>query len=135
VRLLLGLLKGAVIGGLIGLGAYQLDLTGGMHWVTYGVVGFMVGMLVGRPFWSHLRDKNSTVVIAVLKAVVGYGVAVGIFAIVAKAWGSFDVSLGDETRKLYNWQHIFGAAIGALYGGFVEVDDAIPVDGKKKLES
>lgn len=134
MRLLLGILKGAVVGGLIGLGAYQLDWGGGLHWVTYGVVGFMVGLLVGRPFWTHLRDKNSTVVIAVLKAIVGYGVAVGIYAVVAKAWGGFDISMGEETRRFHDWQHFFGAAVGALYGGFVEVDDAVPAE-KKRLEA
>jgi hypothetical protein len=126
VRLVLGLIKGTVIGGLLGLAAYQLGLTGGLHWLTYGLVGFMVGLLVGRPIWSHLIDKNSTVVVSVVKGIVGYGVGVGIYALVAKAWGpegTFHL-MGEDARVLYDWQPLFGAIVGAVYGGWVEVDDA-----------
>jgi hypothetical protein len=132
VKLLIGILKGAVIGGAIGYGAYALDLLGGFHWLTYGVVGMMVGFLVGRPLWSLIMDKNTTFVIGVLKAAFGFGVGVGLYAIVAKAWGGFELSLGGETRWLHDWQPILGGAIGALYGGFVELDDAIDDKGKDK---
>jgi len=131
IRLLLGIVKGAVIGGAIGYGAYSAGMGGGFNWLTYGVVGFMVGMLVGRPFWSHLLDKQSTMVTAVIKAMFGFGMCVGIYALVAKVWGGFDLTIQDETHKLQNWQYIFGGIVGALYGAFVEVDDAPP---KKKTD-
>ena len=47
LKLLLGLLKGAVVGGLIGLGAFKLDLDGGLHWLTYGLAGALVGLIAG----------------------------------------------------------------------------------------
>ncbi|MEZ4368527.1 MAG: hypothetical protein R2939_19945 [Kofleriaceae bacterium] len=125
LKLLLGILKGAVLGGAIGLGAYQLGLDGGMHWVTYGVVGAVVGLLVGKPLWRLLADKHATSATGILKAIVGFGVGVGIYALVAKAWGGFRLTLSDETRWIHDWQPILGAAIGALWGGFVELDDAI----------
>jgi len=125
VKLLIGMLKGAVIGGGIGYGAYALELGGGFHWLTYGLVGMMVGLLVGRPLWSLIMDKNTTFVVGVLKAVFGFGVGVGLYAIVAKAWGGFQITLGEETRWLADWQPILGGAIGAIYGGFVELDDAV----------
>jgi hypothetical protein len=124
LRLLLGLVKGAVIGAGIGYGAYSLGWGGGFHWVTYGLVGAFVGLLVGRPIWSHLLDKQSTAVTSLLKAIVGFGIGCGIYALVAKAWGAFDVTLAGETRKLYDWQYLFGGLLGGVYGAWVEVDDA-----------
>ena len=124
LRLLLGLLKGGVIGGGVGYGAYALGLGGGFHWITYGVVGALVGLLVGRPIWSHLLDKGSTSWTAIIKGMFGFGVGVGLYALAAKVWGGFELSLMDETRLTHDWQFVMGGAIGALYGAFVEVDDA-----------
>jgi hypothetical protein len=124
LRLLLGLLKGGIIGGGVGYGAYALGLGGGFHWITYGVVGALVGLLVGRPIWSHLLDKGSTSWTAIIKGMFGFGVGVGLYALAAKVWGGFDLSLMDETRLTHDWQFVMGGAIGALYGAFVEVDDA-----------
>ena len=126
LRLLIGLVKGAVVGGAVGYGAYTLGLGGAFHWITYGVVGALVGLLVGRPIWSHLLDKSSTTWTAILKGMFGFGVGVGLYAIVAKAWGGFELSLMDETRLVQDWPFALGGAIGALYGAFVEVDDKPP---------
>jgi hypothetical protein len=125
VRFVIGLVKGGVLGGAVGYGAYAADLGGGFHWVTYGAIGAVVGLLVGRPLWSHLLDKNSTAFTSLLKALFGYGVGVGLYALVAKAWGGFDLTLLDsQPRNLYDWQFVLGAGIGGLYGAWVEVDDA-----------
>lgn len=124
-KLLIGIVKGLVIGGALGYGAYALDLGGGFHWLTYGLVGMFVGFLVGRPLWSLIADKNTTFVVGVLKAVFGFGVGVGLYALVAKAWGGFEITIGEETRWLADWQPILGGVIGAIYGGFVELDDAV----------
>jgi hypothetical protein len=126
LRLILGLVKGLIIGGGIGYGAYYLGLGGVLHWLTYGLVGAAVGLLVGRPFWSHLLDKTSTSWTAILKGIFGFGVGVGLYALVAKVWGGFDLSLMGETHRLQDWQFVLGGAIGALYGAFVEIDDAPP---------
>ena len=132
LRLIIGLVKGIAIGGAVGYGAYALNLRGGFHWLSYGLVGALVGFLVGQPFWAHLRDRSSTIVTPILKAIVGGGIAVGMYAIIAKAWGGFDLSLADETRRIYDWQHITGAVIGGLYGAFVEFDDAADAPPKAK---
>ena len=124
LRLFLGLVKGLVIGGAVGYGAYYLGLVGVFHWLTYGAVGALVGLLVGRPVWSHLFDKSSTMWTALLKGIFGFGIGVGLFALVAKVWGGFDLTIASETHPLYDWQFVLGGAIGALYGAFVEVDDA-----------
>jgi len=124
LRLFLGLVKGLVIGGAVGYGAHSLGLVGVFHWLTYGTVGALVGLLVGRPVWSHLFDKSSTMWTALLKGIFGFGIGVGLFALVAKVWGGFDLPIAGETHPIYDWQFVLGGAIGALYGAFVEVDDA-----------
>ena len=134
-RLIIGLVKGAVIGGALGYGAYAAGMDGGFNWLTYGVIGAFVGLLVGRPLWSHLADKHSTAVTSVIKAVFGYGMCVGLYALVAKVWGGFELSISaleDQPRNLYDWPFILGPVIGGLWGAWVEADDAAgPSDDKQ----
>lgn len=125
IRLLVGLVKGLVVGGALGGGAFALGWTGGWHWLTYGLVGAIVGLVAGQPLWRLLRDPKATAATGILKAIVGYGIGVGLYALVAKAWGGFALALGDETRAVYDWQPILGAAIGGVWGAFVEVDDGV----------
>ena len=95
-------------------------------------MGFGPGDNVDK-IWSHLLDKSSTVWTPVLKAIFGYGVCVGIYALVAKVWGGFSFSIADEgPRNFYDWQYIFGGTLGAIYGAWIEIDDAADTDGKKK---
>ena len=58
VKLLVGLLKGAAIGGAVGYGAVALaDATGfGNMWLTVGLIGALVGLFVGKPLWALLKD-------------------------------------------------------------------------------
>ncbi len=131
IKLLIGILKGAVIGGALGYGAYALGdvpvLTN--PWVLYGLIGAFVGLIVGRPIWSLIRDQNATAVIAILKAAFGFGIGCGLYAIVAKAWSpALAISSIDN---VFAWPPTLGGAIGAIYGGFVELDDAIGDDKSK----
>ncbi|HET6613390.1 MAG TPA: hypothetical protein VFG83_15440 [Kofleriaceae bacterium] len=123
IRLGSGFIKGAVIGGALGYGAYAAGLSGGFEWVLCAVTGAVVGLLCGRPVWAHLFDRSSTVWVAVIKAVVGAGIAVGLFA-AARAWGGMDLSLLGETRNALDWPFVVAGAVGALYGAWVEADDA-----------
>lgn len=134
VKLLVGLLKGAVIGGGVGYGAFALQNATGFsnNWLTMGLIGALVGLFVGRPLWSLLRDKNQTNIIAILKAAFGFGVGCGLYAIVAKAWGPAHNSILIAGYDAIYWPPILGAAIGGVYGGFVELDDSIGDDGSKK---
>jgi hypothetical protein len=136
-RIFVGLVKGAVLGAGIGYGAYAANLTGFMHWITYAVVGAVVGLLVGRPIWRHMLDKSSTLWTAWLKAIFGAGIGVGLYALVARVWGGMELTLIDgQTRLIQDWQFVMGGAIGALYGAFVELDDAPPkADEPKKSNS
>lgn len=133
VKLLVGLLKGAIIGGGIGYGAFALwqatDFSNA--WLTYGLIGAFVGLLVGRPIWSLIRDQSATTVVALLKAAFGFGIGCGLYAIVAKVWGPSPLMVGGYDA--FSWPPVLGGAIGAVYGGFVELDDSI--DDRSKDDS
>ena len=131
VKLFVGLLKGAVIGGALGYGAYALGQATGFSsaWLTYGLVGALVGLLVGKPIWSLIRDKSSTTVVALLKAAFGFGVGCGLYALLAKVWNPSVGLLEISGQDVLHWSPTVGGAIGAVYGAFVEVDDSIGDDG------
>jgi hypothetical protein len=131
IKLVFGLLKGAVVGAVLGYGAYRVGLTGAMYWITYGVIGALVGLVAGRPLWALITDKNGTSWVSILKALFGFGVGCGLYALVSKAWGGFSLSLSflePEARMIQHWQPVFGAAIGGFLGAFFEIDDAIGGD-------
>jgi hypothetical protein len=133
-KLLLGLLKGAVIGGGLGYGAFAAGLDGGWLWPVYGLAGALVGLVAGTPLWKLITDKNATSWVSVLKALFGFGVGCGLFALVAKVWGGFELSLtflSDQPRMFQHWQPAFGGAVGGFLGAFFEIDDAIGGDKDK----
>jgi hypothetical protein len=124
VKLVVGLLKGAVIGGAVGYGAYALANATGFSngFLTYGAVGLLVGLLVGRPLWSLIRDKSATSWVGIIKALVGFGIGCGLYAIVRKAWAPAPMMVGGY--DVFSWAPSLGGMIGAVYGAFVELDDA-----------
>ncbi|MEO8706660.1 MAG: hypothetical protein ABI867_41930 [Kofleriaceae bacterium] len=134
IKLLVGILKGAVIGGALGYGAYALGDVPVLSnpWILYGLIGAIVGLFVGKPVWALIKDKNATNVIAILKAAFGFGIGCGLYAIIAKAWNpTLEIA---AIENVFAWPPTLGGAIGAVYGGFVELDDAIGDDksGDKK---
>jgi hypothetical protein len=131
VKLLVGILKGAVIGAALGYGAHALgQATGfGNPWLTFGLIGALVGLFVGKPIWSLIRDKNATIWISVLKSAFGFGIGCGLYALVARA---IHPVLEISGYNVFTWSPTLGGAIGALYGGFVELDDAIGDDKSPK---
>ena len=132
-KLVVGILKGALIGGALGYGAFALQGATGFvsPWLTYGLIGALVGLFVGRPIWSLLRDKNATAWVSILKGAFGFGIGCGLYALVSKVWHpAIHIVIADETIDIFNWSVTLGAAIGAVYGGFVEIDDAIGEDKK-----
>ena len=127
LKLLVGIIKGAVIGAALGYGAHAAAEAGFSlgPWLTYGLIGMFVGLVVGKPIWALIRDKNSTSWIAVLKSVFGFGIGCGLYALVTKAISPHWVINGYD---VFTWAPTLGGAIGAVYGGFVELDDAIGDD-------
>jgi hypothetical protein len=133
VKLLVGFLKGAVIGAAVGYGAFAIQDSFSNAWLTYGLIGLLVGLFVGRPLWALIRDQGSTTVTAILKGAFGFGVGCGLYALIAKAWSPSALMIGGQ--NVLAWTPTLGGAIGAIYGAFVEVDDAIGDDGKKDDKS
>ena len=134
-KLVVGILKGAIIGGALGYGAFALgEATGFVSpWLTYGVIGALVGFVVGRPIWSLLRDKNATAWVSILKAAFGFGIGCGLYALVARLLQPvLNIEISGDTINLFTWPVTLGGAIGAVYGGFVELDDAIGEDKKEE---
>jgi hypothetical protein len=134
-KLVVGILKGAIIGGALGYGAFALaDATGfaSPWWLTYGVIGALVGLIAGRPIWSLLRDKNATAWVSILRAAVGFGVSCGLYALIAKLWSPSELVV--QGHDIFTWPVTLGGAIGAVYGGLVELDDAIGDDKKPAAE-
>jgi hypothetical protein len=132
VKLLVGILKGAVIGAALGYGAHALGQATGFSnpWLTFGLIGAFVGLFVGKPIWSLIRDKNATIWISVLKSAFGFGIGCGLYALIARAISpSWIISDGIN---LFTWPVTLGGAIGAVYGGFVELDDAMGDDKTTK---
>jgi len=134
-KLVVGILKGAIIGGALGYGAFALaDATGFANpWITYGAIGALVGLIVGRPIWSLIRDKNATAWISILKAAFGVIVGCGFYAIIARVWSPAAILVAGN--NIFAWPVTLGGAIGAVYGGFVELDDAIGDDKKPGAQS
>jgi hypothetical protein len=134
-KLVVGILKGAIIGCALGYGAFALkEATDfAIPWLTYGVVGGLVGLVAGRPIWSLLRDKNATAWVAILRAAAGFGVGIGLYALIAKVWNPSAVTVADQ--NIFTWPVTLGGAIGALYGAIIEVDDSIGEDKKSDKKS
>ncbi|HMG57870.1 MAG TPA: hypothetical protein VK601_30420 [Kofleriaceae bacterium] len=137
-KLVVGILKGAIIGGALGYGAFALeDSTGFVSpWLTYGVIGAIVGLFVGRPIWSLLRDKNATAWVSILKSAFGFGIGCGLYALISRVLHPvLNIAISGQTINVFTWSVTLGGAIGAVYGGFVELDDAIGEDRKPAAEA
>lgn len=126
MRLVLGLLKGGIIGGGLGFGFYHLGLGGVMNWVLYALIGAAVGFIAGRPFWKH-----DTIWTPVVKAVVGICICIGLYALVTKAFGDPRLNAVGLEGTASSFPYVLGGVIGVLYGIFVEVDDGGKADKEK----
>src|SRR3954452_12774598 len=77
VRVILGLVKGAVVGGGVGYGLLRLGWTSAVFaYLACAVVGALVGVVAGRAPW-----KAETIWTPVVKAIVGAVIGVGLAAL------------------------------------------------------
>lgn len=132
-RVILGLLKGGVVGAAIGGGAWKLGITGGvLAVVTYAIIGGVVGMLCGRPPW-----RQDTVWTTTLKGIFGAVIGGVLFWGAGKLFGGAHLAFASKLgvpadRPLIDVPLLLGPAIGALWGIFVEIDDGGSADKKAK---
>ncbi len=123
LRVVLGLLKGAVVGGAIGWAALKLGVGGGAAaFATYAVIGALVGILCGKPPW-----RQDTIWTPAIKGIVGLGVGIGLFLLGRKVLGfhvALPASLGvAPERTLAEVPLLLGPIIGAAWGMLIELDD------------
>jgi hypothetical protein len=119
VRVILGLLKGAVVGGAIGYGLLQLGWTGGvLAYLACAVVGALVGVVAGRAPW-----KAETIWTPVVKMIVGAVIGVGLCAVGFKLLPNPTFHVNQLGNLELHSGPILAPLIGILYGIFVEVDD------------
>jgi hypothetical protein len=126
VRVLLGLVKGGIVGAAVGLAASRIGFgVGATAWLVYGAVGFLVGLVCGKPPW-----RQETVWTSVVKGVLGLAVCMGLYWVAQKALGGMSAPaqilapLGIKGgQAVVTVPVLLGPMIGILYGVFVEVDD------------
>jgi hypothetical protein len=124
VRVVLGLLKGAVVGAALGWAAFKLGVTDGVAaWLTYALIGGLVGMVCGKPPW-----RQDTFWTSAIKGLVGVGVGVGLYLLGRKLLGGAHVSLpaalgAAPDLSIAQLPILLGPMIGALWGVVIEVDD------------
>jgi hypothetical protein len=124
MRLVLGLLKGGVVGGALGWVAFKLGVTSGAAAVvTYAVIGALVGMVCGKPPW-----RQDTFWTSALKGIGGLIVGGLLYWGGSKLLGGVHLSLpaglgAPPDRSVAQLPILLGPLVGALWGAFVEVDD------------
>jgi hypothetical protein len=131
LRVVLGILKGAIVGAAVGAGAWKLGLGGGVvAFGAYGLIGALVGVVCGKPVW-----RQETLWTPLLKGIFGFAIGCLLYWGARKLLGGmalpFAASLGPlANRPLVEVPYLMGPLIGLLYGAFVEVDDGSSGKGK-----
>jgi hypothetical protein len=124
VRVVLGLLKGALVGAALGWAALKLGVGGGAAaFLTYALIGGVAGMVCGKPPW-----RQDTFWTSALKGLFGVGVGIGLYLLGRKLLGGAHVALpaalgAPPDRSIAELPILLGPVIGAIWGTFVEVDD------------
>jgi hypothetical protein len=123
IRLLLGLVKGGIVGAAAAFGLHALGLTSGLFaYLSCAAVGAVVGLVAGQAPW-----RADTIWTPVLKMLVGAAIGAGLCAAGMKAIPEINIASGLTTHSA----PILAGLTGLLYGMFVEIDDG----GPKKTEA
>lgn len=132
VRLLIGIVKGLIVGGLLGFGLAKLGFVAPGALIAYAaaaVTGILIGLVAGKPIWA--KDAK---VEAGMKAFVGALLGCGLMY-VARRWltmpvpvplgalGGANASLGQAVGTLGGLAITSLAAIAVVLGAFYEVDN------------
>lgn len=132
-RLFIGIVKGLLIGGLLGFGLAQLGFAAPSWFIAYlaaALVGVLVGLIAGKPIWA-----GDAKIEAGLKAFVGALLGAGLM-FAARKWLTMTVPLQISGLTAPN-ASLGGLSItslpmiAALLGAFYEVDND-PNEGQPK---
>ena len=124
LRVIVGILKGLIIGGGVGYGLITLGFGSTFFaYVACALVGAVVGVVAGRAPW-----RAETIWTPVIKMIVGAGIGVGLCAlglkVVPDASFHFLKGAGAQFAELHlHSGPVLAVLVGVLYGVFVEVDD------------
>ena len=123
MRVIIGLIKGLVVGGAIGYGLLRLGwVTPAVAYLACAVVGALVGVVAGRAPW-----KAETIWTPALKMIVGALIGVGLAALGLHFAPAIDVFVKPLQVGLdsvpFRSGPILAPVVGVLYGIFVEWDD------------
>lgn len=148
MRAIIGLFKGAIVGGGLGFGFIYLGplaRAGWANYLLYGLIGALVGLIAGRPFWRKRPDGGSNIVVPAVRAVLGAGLSIGLYALVVKALGDPALSFASgwpqigaaadakaTVTSIGRLPYVLGGLIGIAYGVFVEIDDGGKPDEEAK---
>jgi hypothetical protein len=127
VRLLLGIIKGGLIGAALGFAATRLGITGGtLAFAVYAAVGFVVGLVCGKALW-----RQETLWTPALKGLVGAVLTTGLYWGATKLLGGLTLpitaQLGAPNVPVVGVPLLLAPLLGIVYGVFIELDD-----GEKK---
>ena len=125
LRVLLGILKGAIIGGAIGYGASRVGFGHGTAaYLIYAATGFVVGLVCGKAIW-----RQETLWTPALKGLFGAGILSGLYFGATKLLGGFmpplslPAAFAPANAPLVDLPQLLAPALAVIYGVFVEVDD------------
>lgn len=130
LRAIIGLVKGLIVGGGIGFALLKLGWEGSF-WAYVGcaLVGALVGVVCGRAPW-----KSETIWTPVVKMIVGAIIGGGLCALGRHFLPDAALPKVQDVALTIRSGSFLAAAIGVLYGMFVEIDDggkaAAEKDGK-----
>jgi hypothetical protein len=127
-RLLIGIVKGLIVGALLGYGLVKLGMAMPPAVIAYlaaAVTGVVVGLVAGKPIWA--KDAK---IEAGTKAVIGALLACGLMA-AARTWLLVPLPftlgpLAPEGATVGGFAMTSLAAIAALLGGFYDADNDAP---------
>lgn len=129
VRVILGLVKGLAVGGGLGYLLLYLHIDGGgpLAYAACAVVGALVGVIAGRAPW-----RADTIWTPVVKALVGAAIGAGLCFAGRRFLPDLAPTIAGVGTIPLRGATFLSAAIGVLYGIFVEVDDGGGADDKDK---
>src|SRR5262245_56901933 len=119
LRVVIGLIKGAVVGAAVGYGAIRLGWQTGLPaYLACAIVGALVGLVAGRPPWS-----TETVWTPIIKMIVGALVGAGLAAVAFHFLPNPTFAVADLGSFPLHSAPLLAPLVGVLYGIFVELDD------------
>ncbi len=119
MRLILGLIKGAIVGGGVAYATLVLGLTtGGFLYVACALAGALAGLVAGKAPW-----RADTMFTPILKMIVGavLGVVLAVAGVHFLPEGA--IQLGSLGTADLRSTITLAPAVAILYALFVEVDD------------